>query len=93
MRYHKIGLLCVQIVICISIFLVSPVNAVEKQELVVNHEINSNWPVPPVRERIGGKSIVATREPLYKKAKKIWPDLLYTDTEVKVKALRDSCGC
>ncbi|HEX7534402.1 MAG TPA: hypothetical protein VF343_04020 [Syntrophales bacterium] len=88
MRYHKIGLLCVQIIICISIFLVNTVNAVGKQEIVANPEIKSYLSAPPVRERIGGKSIVNIREPLYKKSKKIWPDLLYTDTVVKVKALR-----
>ncbi|MGA2332375.1 MAG: hypothetical protein ABSG75_11505 [Syntrophales bacterium] len=88
MRYHKIRLLCVQIIIGISMLLVTTVNAVEQQELIVNPEINSYWPAPPVRETIGGKSIVTLKEALYKKSKKIWPDLSYTDTEVKAKALR-----
>jgi hypothetical protein len=88
MRYHKISLLCVQIIIGIFILLVGTGNAVERQEIIVSPEIKSYWPASPVREEIGGKSLVTRNEPLYKKSRKIWPDLPYTDAEVKTKALR-----
>ncbi len=52
-----------------------------------NQNSSTYWPIAPLDEKDGHTSIYLD-EPLYKQSKKIWHDLSYTDTDIKLKALK-----
>lgn len=72
------------------LFFIMPLATTQAQEKSLNYK-NQNpaayWPIAPLDEKEGQTSIYLD-EPLYKPSKKIWHDLPYTDTDIKLKALK-----
>ena len=72
------------------LFFITPLAATQAQEKSFNYKNQNHsayWPIAPLDEKEGQTSIYL-EEPLYKRSKKIWHDLPYTDTDVKLKALK-----
>lgn len=76
--------------IIVFIFLILPADAIqalEKSSYGTNQNLAQYWPITPPVEK---KELIELylEQPLYKRSKKVWHDLSYTDTDIKVKALR-----
>ena len=74
----------VAIIIGFLIILPNVTLALEKTACFENKNQTEYWPITP----FGKITHHSLNEPLYRHSKKVWPDLSYTDTEVKLKALR-----
>ena len=80
----KIIFNCVAIIISFLIILPNVTLALEKPAYSTNQHQTEYWPIAP----IGEINRYSLNEPLYKRSKKVWPDLPYTDTDIKLKALK-----
>jgi hypothetical protein len=76
-------------ILLLIFFMTAPfvVQAGEKPLNAKSHILESYWPIAPLDGEKEQKSI-DLGEPLYKPSKKIWHDLPYTDTDIKVQALK-----
>lgn len=63
-------------------------HALEKPIYDSNQYLTSYWPTSPCYGKTNEIDRSSLKEPLYKRSKKVWADLPYTDTDIKVKALR-----
>ena len=76
-------------VICIAVFvMLSDTYAFDKQTNMLNQHTSSYWPISPAYGSADTVNKSSLKEPLYKRSKKVWPDLPYTDTDIKVKTLK-----
>jgi hypothetical protein len=76
-----------KVILIISSFLIISPNvtlALEKTANYTNQKPTEYWPIAPV----GGINHHSLKEPLYKQSKKVWSDLPYTDTDIKLKELK-----
>ncbi len=82
-------ILKIAFIIILTFFIITPITiqAQEKSLNYKNQNLAAYWPIAPLDEKEGQTSIYLD-EPLYKQSKKIWHDLPYTDTDIKLKALK-----
>jgi|WetSurSiteA1Bulk_404760.scaffolds.fasta_scaffold11331_3 hypothetical protein len=80
--FYEAVILCIPIIFCILLILSGTGHAADKPSTEVY------WPVDPIHGSVGSKHSSSLNEPIYKRAKRIWPDLPYTDNEVRAKALK-----
>jgi len=78
----------VSVIIVVLVMLLSTTHALEKPAHNANQYFTAYWPISPSYGKTNEIDRSALKEPLYKRSKKVWPDLPYTDTDIKVKALK-----
>ena len=76
-------------VICIAMVVtLSETYAFDKPTNILNQHTTSYWPMSPAYGSTDKINRSSLKEPLYKRSKKVWPDLPYSDTDINVKALK-----
>lgn len=76
-------------VICSALVVtLSETYAFDKPTHIFNQHTTSYWPISPTYGSIDKINRPYLKEPLYKRSKKVWSDLPYSDTDIKVKALK-----
>ena len=76
-------------VMCIAmVVMLSQAYAFDKPINIPNQNSTSYWPMSPTYGSTDKINPSSLKEPLYKRSKKVWPDLPYTDTDINVKALK-----
>ncbi|MCX5843988.1 MAG: hypothetical protein NT022_09600 [Deltaproteobacteria bacterium] len=76
-------------VMCIAmVVMLSQAYAFDKPINIPNQDSTSYWPMSPTYGSTDKINPSSLKEPLYKRSKKVWPDLPYTDTDINVKALK-----
>jgi hypothetical protein len=78
----------VSVIIVVFALLSSPTHALEKPTPYANQYVTAYWPISPSYGKTNEIDRSALKEPIYKRSKKVWSDFSYTDTDIKVKALR-----
>jgi hypothetical protein len=76
-------------VMCIAmVVMLSETAAFDKPINIPNQHSTSYWPMSPTYGSTDKINQSSLKEPLYKRSKKVWPDLPYTDTDINVKTLK-----
>jgi hypothetical protein len=74
---------------CIAmVVMLSQAYAFDKPINIPNQHSTSYWPMSPTYGSTDKINPSSLEEPLYKRSKKVWPDLPYTDTDINVKTLK-----
>jgi hypothetical protein len=81
-------LTCTLLTIAAVCFLYNKASFAEKPPYILDKNYDGYWPISPTYYKNDNINRLSLKEPLYKKSRKIWPDLPYTDTDVKLKALK-----
>ena len=79
---------CVSVICIAVVVMLSDTYAFDKQTNMLNQHTSSYWPISPAYGSADTVNKSSLKEPLYKRSKKVWPDLPYTDTDIKVKTLK-----
>ena len=79
---------CVSVICIAVVVMLSDTYAFDKQTNMLNQHTRSYWPISPAYGSADTVNKSYLKEPLYKRSKKVWPDLPYTDTDIKVKTLK-----
>jgi len=76
-------------VMCIAlVVMLSQAYAFDKPINIPYQHSTSYWPMSPTYGSTDKINPSSLKEPLYKRSKKVWPDLPYTDTDINVKTLK-----
>lgn len=88
MKKSKRIFTCVSVICIAVVVMLSDTYAFNTQTNMLNQRTRAYWPISPTYGSTDTINKSSLKEPLYTRSQKVWPDLPYTDTDIKVKALK-----